>query len=414
MIRALKRLIVISLFLFLVTNSFSQALNCTFKPPAITIHFGTGYVRDINTEELYNYSRIIGFCPSDGYYAFASYTAACFRDDWHTLTEDHTPGDVDGNMLLVNGAPSPGIFFRTTIGALKPNTTYEFGVWLMNLCKPSEKCPYPLLPNLMIRLETDDGKVITKISTGELLRVPVPHWTQHRSVFTTPASVSSLTLVMADAAPGGCGNDFALDDITFRECIKTPPPVTKTVTKPAVVAKATKTSANNKPPAVAKVQPKRTNPVPEKKEAKVSQVMKPRADTGSNTITVVKSKKILPPPPLVLTTRENSLVKKIETEAGELKIELYDNGEIDGDTVSIYHNNVLIKSRAGLSQKPISFSIPIDASQPHHELIMVANNLGSIPPNTSVMIITSPTNRYEVFISSTEQKNAKVVIDLKK
>jgi len=142
--------------------------------------------------------------------------------------------------------------------------------------------------------------------------------------------------------------------------------------------------------------------------------MKPRGDTGSNTITVVKAKSILPPPPLVLTTRENSLVKKIETEAGELKIELYDNGEIDGDTVSIYHNNTLIKSRAGLSQKPISFSIPINASQPHHELIMVANNLGSIPPNTSVMIITCGTNRYEVFISSTETKNAKVVIDLKK
>jgi hypothetical protein len=45
---------------------------------------------------------------------------------------------------------------------------------------------------------------------------------------------------------------------------------------------------------------------------------------------------------------------------------------------------------------------------------MVAENLGSIPPNTSVMIITTPGNRYEVLISSTEQKNAKVVFDLKK
>jgi len=409
----LKWFFIISLFALFGFRSYGQALNCTFKPPSITIHFGTGFVRDINSEELYNYSRVGGFCPSDGYYAYASYTAACFRDDWHTLTEDHTPGDVDGNMLLVNGAPSPGVFFRTTIGALKPNTTYEFGVWLMNLCKPSEKCPFPLLPNLMIRLETDDGKIVAKISTGEIVRVPAPHWTQHRAVFTTPASLSSLTLVMADAAPGGCGNDFAMDDITFRECV-IPPPVTKTTAKPPVVNKTTKPAPSTKPVVVAKVQPKKTNPVPEKKEAKVSQVMKPRGDTGSNTITIVKAKSILPPPPLVLTTRENSLVKKIETEAGELKIELYDNGEIDGDTVSIYHNNTLIKSRAGLSQKPISFSIPINASQPHHELIMVANNLGSIPPNTSVMIITCGTNRYEVFISSTETKNAKVVIDLKK
>ncbi len=50
---------------------------------------------------------------------------------------------------------------------------------------------------------------------------------------------------------------------------------------------------------------------------------------------------------------------------------------------------------------------------PHHELIMVANNLGSIPPNTSLMIITANNKRSEVFISSTEQKNAKMLIDLK-
>ncbi len=50
------------------------------------------------------------------------------------------------------------------------------------------------------------------------------------------------------------------------------------------------------------------------------------------------------PPPLVLKVRENALVKKIETEAGVIRINCYDNGDIDGDTVSIYHNNKLIKS----------------------------------------------------------------------
>jgi hypothetical protein len=73
----------------------------------------------------------------------------------------------------------------------------------------------------------------------------------------------------------------------------------------------------------------------------------------------------------------------------------------------------LIVSRAGLSKKPISFKIKVDAMQSHHELIMVANNLGSIPPNTSLMVITAGNKRSEVFISSSEQKNAKLVIDLK-
>lgn len=107
------------------------------------------------------------------------------------------------------------------------------------------------------------------------------------------------------------------------------------------------------------------------------------------------------------------MIKQIETEAGEIVIDLYDNGEIDGDTVSVYDNNELIISRAKLSTKPISFRIKVDPAHTRHELIMVANNLGSIPPNTSIMVITTNNKRYEVFISSTEQKNAKIVIKQK-
>ena len=115
----------------------------------------------------------------------------------------------------------------------------------------------------------------------------------------------------------------------------------------------------------------------------------------------------------MLRTRDNQLVKEIETLPGGIKIDLYDNGEIDGDTVSIYHNGVLIVSEAALSQKPISFTIQVDAMQPHHELIMVANNLGSIPPNTSLMMVSAKDQRHQVFISSSQQKNAKVIINLK-
>ena len=144
-------------------------------------------------------------------------------------------------------------------------------------------------------------------------------------------------------------------------------------------------------------------------------MIKPKTDTIAKTLSTVKPvQRIFPSPPLVLKTRENALVRKVETEASEVRIELYDNGEIDGDTISIYHNNTLLRSHMRLSQKPISFTIGVNASQPHHEIIMVAENLGSIPPNTSVMIITTASKRYEVLISSSEQKNAKVVFDLKK
>jgi hypothetical protein len=52
-------------------------------------------------------------------------------------------------------------------------------------------------------------------------------------------------------------------------------------------------------------------------------------------------------------------------------------------------------------------------AQPYHELVMVANNLGAIPPNTSLMIVRAGSKALRSFYLSTEQKNAKVVFALK-
>ncbi|TMI86756.1 MAG: hypothetical protein E6H06_20505 [Bacteroidetes bacterium] len=53
-------------------------------------------------------------------------------------------------------------------------------------------------------------------------------------------------------------------------------------------------------------------------------------------------------------------------------------------------------------------------SQPPYEIIMAAENLGSILRNTAVMIIAKASERYKVFTSFDEQKNAMVVFELKK
>jgi len=404
----LKKLGFILITLSFAFSSKAQQSNCTFLPPQFTIHFGSGNIRDVNGDDVYSYGRVSNYCPSDGYYSFASYTSACFHDDWHTLYQDHTAGDVNGNMLLVNAGRAGAVFLKMPVPGLKSNTIYELGLWLMNLCRPSNKCPYPLLPDLSIRLETPEGKVVANIVTGELPRVEDPIWTQHRALFTTPPATSTLMLVMMDKNPSGCGNDFALDDITFRECVKQ---VTQVIPKTTTTTKPSNTS---KQPVTSKPAPKKITTSPQKK-TQAAVVVKPKTDTIAKTNPVVKQEqKIITSTPLVLKTRENALVRRIETEASEIKIELYDNGDIDGDTISIYHNNSLIRSHMRLSHKPISVSISLNPDQPHHEIVMVAENLGSIPPNTSVMIITTASNRYEVLISSSEQKNAKVVFDLKK
>jgi hypothetical protein len=391
-------------FLLFAFLSKAQPGDCTFGPPALIIDFGSGYLSDPNTDNLYNYQRVAGFCPTDGHYSFAPYTQGCFRDDWHTLSSDRTPGDNGGNMLIVNAAPDGGVFLSVPVNGLKSNTTYELSLWVINLCRPTKKCPFLLLPSLSIKLVTPEGRVVANIVTQELPRVQEPVWSRHKVFLTTPASTSNLRLVMADNAPGGCGNDFALDDITFRECVKkTVQPAATQKTKPPIKRVAASNPVK-----------KKTTPLPQKKTPAPKEV-KPKSDTALKATAVVKQpEKITLPTPLVLKTRENELFKKIETEAGEIRINLYDNGEIDGDTVSIYHNNKLIRSHIRLSEEAIPITIAINASEPHHELVMVAENLGSIPPNTSVMVITTPRNRYEVFISSNTQKNAKVVFDLKK
>lgn len=163
---------------------------------------------------------------------------------------------------------------------------------------------------------------------------------------------------------------------------------------------------------VPKIKPGAEHNVIEKGKAKTPEV--PTAqDKKEEIVTIKPVEKNLPPPPDIIRRRNNELVKTFYTSAKEIKIELYDNGEIDGDTITVYHNNQLILSKKRLTDKPLSFTIKVDAGTPYHEFVMVAENLGSIPPNTALMIITAGSKRYETFVTSTEKKNAMVVLEYK-
>jgi hypothetical protein len=112
--------------------------------------------------------------------------------------------------------------------------------------------------------------------------------------------------------------------------------------------------------------------------------------------------------PDILKKRENSLVQTLTINSENVIVKLYDNGEIDDDTISVYLDNKLILSNKRLSTAAIAINLKMDESNPEHELVMVAENLGRIPPNTSLMIVTAGEQLFEVRITSTEQKNAMV------
>lgn len=411
--------IICGFFIFSCTifnNAIAQQYDCNFNTPAVNIDFGTN-VNEKNTyfSSLKSYHYQEGFCPDDGNYSFTSFTGDCFAGFWYTLYEDHTPNDIDGRMMIVNASLDPATFFEQYVSGLKQSTTYEFSVWIVNVCRDGNCSDAPTPPMISISISSGENQ-IAQFETGQIVPGTAPLWKKYFGTFTIPPGANVVVIKMDDVTNGGCGNDFAIDDIMIKECrIINPPKVitAKTVqplvvnTSPAINKVAAKNLPSFQPDLKPVVEQKSINKtIPE--TIQLTTTVKP-----NNSPTVIKEKFSGYQIPAPIAARANPLVKQIETEETELLIELYDNGEIDGDTVTIYHNNQLLVSHAGLSEKPVRVKIKVDKEHPHHEFIMVADNLGSIPPNTSLMIITANTKRYEIFISSSEQKNAKIVIDLK-
>ena len=103
--------------------------------------------------------------------------------------------------------------------------------------------------------------------------------------------------------------------------------------------------------------------------------------------------------------RNNTVIQTIELENETFKVDFYDNGDIDGDTISVFYNGKLIEANKRLTDKALSLTLLINPNVIINELIMYAENLGSIPPNTAVMIVTDGGKRYEVRIASDLKKS---------
>jgi hypothetical protein len=105
--------------------------------------------------------------------------------------------------------------------------------------------------------------------------------------------------------------------------------------------------------------------------------------------------------------RAIQIIRTIDVEEKSFRVDLYDNGQVDGDTVSLYLNGKLMVSRQRLSTTPISLTIDL-SDDDQQDLVMYAENLGTIPPNSALMVVNSGGKRYEVNITSSEQTNGAV------
>ena len=105
-------------------------------------------------------------------------------------------------------------------------------------------------------------------------------------------------------------------------------------------------------------------------------------------------------------TRRKQLMEEIPISGDSIELKFYDNAEVDGDSIAIFLNNQLLYEHVRLSDKAYTITLAVATLQQTNELVMVAENLGSIPPNTSLMVAIVDGKRYETRLESTEQSSA--------
>ncbi|NNU33474.1 PKD domain-containing protein [Mucilaginibacter sp. S1162] len=195
--------------LFIIAGShkgYTQSLG----DPIVHITFGSGInqfggaLRPDSGSTTYAY---IAASPDDNGYTITNTTGG-LNNGWG-LTTDHT-GDPNGYMMIVNASYTPGEFYKRKVRGLCGNTTYQFSAYIKNIIK----APGKILPNVSFSIESLDGTVLGSGDTGDIIQLGV--WNNYSFRFTTSGYDEAVIIKMVNNAPGGRGNDIAIDDIVFR------------------------------------------------------------------------------------------------------------------------------------------------------------------------------------------------------
>jgi hypothetical protein len=114
------------------------------------------------------------------------------------------------------------------------------------------------------------------------------------------------------------------------------------------------------------------------------------------------------------TRRKEVVGKEIWVHSDSLRLTFYDNGIVDGDSISVFFNKEPVSTHQLLSERGIVFYAVLDTTKEYNEISMFAENLGSIAPNTALMVLTDGVNRHEIFLSSSLTQNSTIRIRRKR
>ena len=198
----------------------AQAQICANPSGQFVINQSFGTVgQPMSLAGLTPYQYIPPTCPADGQYTITeTIDGSCFNYTWYAVASDHTPDDVDGNMMIVNGANTAGVFYQQSVTGLCGGTTYQLSLWVINLLKTGI-CPNPLLPDLAVSIETKDGRVLAKAAIGQVTLTEKPTWRQYSALFDAPKTTEEVVIkLINNNGEYGCGNDMVVDDIQLQAC----------------------------------------------------------------------------------------------------------------------------------------------------------------------------------------------------
>jgi gliding motility-associated-like protein len=161
--------------------------------------------------------------PPNGTYVISSSSNPSGVNLGYVADGDHT-GNTNGYMMVVNSDYPATEVFRKLVTGLCPNTAYVFSSYLSNNNTPSTPtsvCPGYVYANVRVQTEFPTGTIQNSITTGNLplgLSNTALNWKEYGFVFTTLPGQTSVEVVLKNNAPGGCGNDYVVDDISLSPC----------------------------------------------------------------------------------------------------------------------------------------------------------------------------------------------------
>jgi hypothetical protein len=410
------RALPIILVAYLVSPKKMMAQGCPIQKEIFKLDFGTNASpRHDFVMETSSYGKARGGCPDDGNFAISSFSRNCFEGRWLDGMSDHTPGDKQGRMLIFNASPDPKRLFNMPVPNLTGGRRYELSFYVANLLRRADNCT-PTQPEIVVKVETLKGSLISRFSSGLIEQRSSFEWQELLVDFTLPPGENGVMLRFENTIPGGCGNDFALDDIRLVMCKE---PVDMPVVK--------KAEMNLEPvkesefPEEVRLREIRAEIDAENRrkaavQAEIEALEKKRAALQAEEVKVAPVTKEAPTKMKNWNLRNNTLVKEvIISKPGKITLSLYDADQVDGDTVSVLVNGKVVLKSIGLLETPVKAVVELSADQMEADVLLVAENLGKTPPNTARLVVyTEGGRREEVTIRTGPENNALLKLRLKR